>query len=253
MYLGILIAAGVLHAQEDWRLPHAASDEAGEICNGLLVTLHLDGQLRWDSTIGELLKDRIGKRLTRTQGWIAAEIAEFLRSLILDAERKRHFAAEAVTQAIVELGIAIASADGEPDVLELKRVRNHALMSLTELGGPTSGDPLSLVEGFMKRVLDATPDPITISKALRDRMSSDERQNLMTHLFMIAAEDGVFHESEGRLLVLLQKRLDIDPDHFEALYRAHARDPRAASFLSEKLRTLDSQGSAEDLVSLLTL
>ena len=253
VYLGILIAAGVLHAQEDWRLPHAASDEAGEICNGLLETLHLDGQLRWDSTIGELLKDRIGKRLTRTQGWIAAEIAESLRSLILDAERKRHFAAEAVTQAIVELGIAIASADGEPDVLELKRVRNHALMSLTELGGPTSGDPVSLVEGFMKRALDATPDPITISKALRDRMSSDERKNLMTHLFMLAAEDGVFHESEGRLLVLLQKRLDIDPDHFEALYRTHARDPRAASFLSEKLRTLDSQESAEDLVSLLTL
>ena len=251
-YLAVLIAAGVVHAQEDWRLPHAARDEADEICNGLLETLYLNGRVRWDSTIGELLKDRIGKRISQTEGWVTDETAESLRSMFLAEERDLRVAAESMTRAIVELGVAIASADGELDEQELKRVRSHALMSLRKNGGPRRDDR-SLVEGFMKRALNATSDAITISKELRHRMSIAERQNLMTHLFTIAAEDGVFHESEGRLLVLLQKNLDVDPDHFEVLYRVHAKDPRVASLLSEELRKRESPKNIEDLVSLLTL
>ena len=249
-YLGFLIASGVVHAQEDWRLPHAASDEADELCDSLLEALCLDGRLRWDSRIGELLKDRIGKGLSRVQGWLSDEIARSLRSMLSAEEHDRHLAAESMAHAVVELGAAIASADGEPDEHELKRVRRHALMGLR--GFRNNGQ--SLVEDFLKRALCAPRDVITISNELRQRMSITERLELMTHLFMIAAEDGVFpHESEGRLLILLQKNLDIDPDHFEALYRVHAKDPRVASLLSDKLRKRDSQESIEDLVSLLTL
>ena len=248
-YLGFLIAAGVVHEQEDWRLPHAASDEAVEICDSLLETLCLEGQLRWDSKIGELLKDRIGKWLSRPMGWLTDDFSKPLRAILSAEDHDRRVAAESMTRAIVQLGVAIASADGEPVKHELNRVRCHALMELRGL----SNDCRSLVEGFIKRALNATLDPISISMELRSRMSIAERQKLMTHLFAITAEDGIFHESESRLLILLQKNLDIDPHHFEALYRVHAKDPRVASMLAEKLRQGNSQENIEELVSLLII
>ncbi len=248
-YLGLLVAAGVVHAQNDWRLPHIATDDADELCENLLEALYRDGRVRWDSRMGELLRDRIMTGLNQHQGWVTQEIGEALHLLLPVKKRESRFATEALVRATVELGIAIASADGEIGGHELNRVRDHASMSVRDLG--TEG--ASLVECFIKETLNNMPDAIAVAKEIRGNMSISQQQSLMTHLFMIAAEGGVFHEAEGRLLVRIQKSLDIDPDHFEMLYRSHAKDPRAATLLSEKLRKQESRENIEDLVSLLML
>ena len=248
-YLGLLIAAGVVHAQDDWRLRHVATNEADELCDNLLDALHRTGRVRWDSSMGDLLKDRIRTGLSQSRGWITAEIAEALRGVLPARERENCFTAKAMIRARVELGIALASVDGKINERELERVRGHALMGVRDLGS----EGASLIEGFIQETVSTVPDAIAVAKEIRKKMSIAKRQSLMTYLFMIAAEDGVFHEAEGRLLVLLQKALDIDPHHFETLYRSHAKDPRAVALLSEGLRKRESRENIEELVSLLML
>ena len=248
-YLGLLIAAGVVHAQEDWRLPHFATDEADEFCDNFLEALYRDGRVRWDSRMGELFRDRIRTGLSQSRGWVTAEIAEALRGILPAREGESRFTSEAMIRARVELGIAIASADGKIAEHELERVRDYASMGVRNIGG----EGASLVESFIQGTLSTMPDAIAVAKEIRKKMPIAERQSLMTHLFLLAAEDGVFHEAEGRLLVLLQKNLEIDPDHFETLYRSHAKDPRAAALLSEKLRKRESRENVEEIVSLLML
>ena len=251
-YLALLIAAGVVQGERDWRLPHAARDEADTICSDLVETLLLYGRLQWDSTIGKLLKDRIGEGLSRSQGWITVEMADYIRTMLFAEERFHRTAVELLTRAIVNLGVAIASADGKPDEIELERVRSHAVASLTSIGGISSDGHL-VVESFITRALETPPDTGAISAELLHQMSAVDRQSLMAHLFAIAAEDGVFHESEARFLVLLQKNLNVDPEYFETLFRSHAKDPRIASLLSGELRQRESHENIEDLVSLLTI
>ena len=64
-YLGLLAAAGVVTPPDDWRLPHPASERADEIGTALLQELHLQGQLRWESRIGQRLLDLIRTRVER--------------------------------------------------------------------------------------------------------------------------------------------------------------------------------------------
>ena len=248
-YLGLLIAAGVLHAEDDWRLPHVATDGAEELCDNLLEALSLEGRLRWDSSIGNLLKDRIGTGLSQFQGWLTPEIAEALQGILLIGEEESNSTTESMIRAIVELGIAIASADGAIDERELERVREHAATGVRD----PENEGAMLVESFIQEAISNTFDASAVAMQVRKNMPIAERTNLMTHLFMIAAEDGVFHEAEGRLLALLQKDLGIDPDHFETLYRTHAKDPRAVVLVSEELRKRESRENVEDLVSLLML
>ena len=244
-YLTLLLP----YLSPDWRLPHTATGEADWLCDNLLETLYQQGRIQWDSRIGDLFKERIKTGLRQGQGWVNIEITRALRGVIPTRDGDSRATEEAMIQGRIELGIAIASVDGKIDHHELERVRNHALIGVRDLGS----EGALLVEKFIRETLSNMPDAIAVAKKIRKKMPIAKRQSLMKYLFMIAAEDGVFHEAEGRLLILLQKNLDIDPDHFETLYRSHAKDPRAAALLAEKLRRPESPENVDELVSLLIL
>jgi len=139
---------------------------------------------------------------------------------------------------IVRLAAVMARADGVVVPEEEDRIRSHARKYLTTFTTEDDRRIRSALDVLGTSDLDVH----SLASRLLPRLSENERQELMEHIFAVAMADGYLHAAEERLLTEIGNDLQIDKSYFSALLnfcratskpRRHSPSPPSDSRVSD--------------------